>query len=62
LEVDTVLPLGNEAGEYNAIAVAPAFRLPYRTWALDLGAIRPLDVEEPAQVLPFVAFTYRAGI
>jgi hypothetical protein len=60
LEVDTLIPLGTETGEYSGIAVLPGFRLPYRTWALDLGIVRPLDVEEqPAPVIPFIAFTYR---
>jgi hypothetical protein len=61
LEVDTLIPLGNEAGEYNGIAVLPGFRLPYRTWALDLGVVRALDTDEPPDppLIPFIAFTYR---
>ena len=61
LELDTLIPLGTEAGEYNGIAVLPGFRFPYRTWSLDLGFARALDVEEEpeAPVIPFIAFTYR---
>ena len=60
LEVDTVVPLGNEAGEYHAIAVGPGFRLPYENWALDLGVLRPLDVQEPADIVPVITVSYRA--
>lgn len=59
VEVDTALPLGREAAEFNGIAVIPAFRFPFRTWALDLGVARPLDVDEPVSVLPIVVFSYR---
>lgn len=61
LEVDTLIPLGTEAGEYNGVALLPGFRLPYRTWSLDLGIARPLDVDEEPEtpVIPFIAFTYR---
>jgi hypothetical protein len=61
LEVDTLIPLGSEAGEYNGIALLPALRLPYRTWSLDLGVVRALDTEEPPDppLIPFIAFSYR---
>jgi hypothetical protein len=61
LEVDTLIPLGTEAGEYNGIAVLPGFRLPYRTWSLDIGVVRALDTDEAPDppVIPFIAFTYR---
>jgi hypothetical protein len=53
-------PLGTEAGEYNGIAVMPGFRLPYRTWSLDIGVIRALDTDDPdPPVIPFIAFTLR---
>jgi hypothetical protein len=61
LEVDTLVPLGGEVGEFSGVAVMPGFRFPYRTWALDLGFARGLDTEEEPEpsVIPFVAFTYR---
>jgi hypothetical protein len=58
-EVDMLVPIGSEAGEIHGIAVVPGFRFPFRTWALDLGVARPLDVDEPAEVIPLVVFTYR---
>jgi hypothetical protein len=59
LELDVVVPLGREVGEYNGIAVLPGFRFPYRTWALDLGVARPLDNQEPGPAIPIIVFTYR---
>jgi len=59
LEVDTLMPIGREAGEIHAIAVAPAVRFPFRNWALDLGFVRPLDSAGPVEVLPLVVFSYR---
>jgi hypothetical protein len=61
LEVDTFVPLGGEIGNYSGVAVFPGFRLPHRTWALDIALGRALDTEEPPDpaVLPWVAFTYR---
>lgn len=61
LEVDTAVPLGGEVGELSGIVVAPGFRFPYRTWSLDLAAVRPLDTEEEPEIafLPWISFTYR---
>jgi len=59
VEVDTAIPLGREAADFNGIAVIPAFRFPFRTWSLDLGFFRPLDLDEPVEVLPIVVFSYR---
>lgn len=59
LEVDTLVPLGREAGPYNAIIVLPTFRFPFRTWALDLGVARALDVDQNVGLIPTIAFTYR---
>jgi len=60
LEVETVVPLGAEVGEFSGVAVAPGLRFPYRTWALDVSAIRPLDAEDPTvEWLPWLSFTYR---
>jgi len=61
LEVDTLVPIGTEVGEYYGVIAVPGFRFPYRTWALDLAFARPLDTEEDPEVavLPWIAFTYR---
>lgn len=61
LEVDTAVPLGGEVGEYSGVLVAPGFRFPYRTWSLDLAAMRPLDTEDPPELAlyPWISFTYR---
>ena len=58
-EADTLMPIGTEAGEYHGVAVSAGFRFPYRTWALDLTLLRPLDVDEPPPVVPLLTFTYR---
>ncbi|MEZ4220436.1 MAG: hypothetical protein R3B13_05850 [Polyangiaceae bacterium] len=59
LEADTLMPIGSEASEYHGAAISAGFRLPYRTWALDLTLLRPLGVDEPPEVLPLLTFTYR---
>ncbi len=61
LEVDTLIPLGTETGEFGGVAVLPGFRFPFRTWALDLGLARGLDTADPPDpaVIPIIAFTYR---
>lgn len=59
LEVETLTPIGREAGKAHGIAVMPGFRFPYRSWALDLSLGRILDPRNEIPVLPFVAFTYR---
>jgi hypothetical protein len=60
-EVDTLVPLGTETGEFSGVAAMGGFRFPYRTWALDLGVARGLDTDEPPDppVVPILAFTYR---
>lgn len=59
VEVDTLMPLGEEIGEYHGVAVLPAFRFPYENWALDIGVARPLDVDEPATAIPILVGSYR---
>ncbi len=59
LEVDTLMPLGQEVGEYHGIAVMPGFRFPYENWSVDIGVARPLDVDEPAEAIPILVGTYR---
>ncbi|MCC6213705.1 MAG: hypothetical protein IT376_02470 [Polyangiaceae bacterium] len=59
LEVETLTPIGREAGQAHGIAVMPGFRFPYRSWALDVSLGRILDPRDTIPVLPFVAFTYR---
>jgi len=61
LEVDTLVPLGGETGEYSGVAVLPGFRFPYESWALDLCAGPAIDsTENPdAILLPWINFSYR---
>ncbi len=58
-EAETLIPLTSQAGKVNGVALSPGIRFPHRTWSLDIGVARPLEVPQ-APTVPFVAFTFRA--
>jgi hypothetical protein len=63
LEVQTLLPLGREAGGLNGIAVAPGLRLGWSRFAVDLAVeLLPeaeIDGASLPRAIPFLAATYR---
>ena len=58
-EVDTLLPLGNEVGGAHGIVAGAGVRFPFRKVSVDLGLLRPYDVESNVPALPLLVVTYR---
>jgi hypothetical protein len=58
-ELDTLLPLGREGGQYNGGLLGGGVRFHWTSWGLDLSLLRVL--RRHADVLPFLALTYRAA-
>lgn len=59
LELQSVLPLGGEAGNYNGIAGAGGVRFSGRSWGVDLALGAPLDRKTNVAIIPGIAVTYR---
>ena len=59
-ELDTLIPLGELAGEANGFLGAAGVRLSGRSWGVDLALLKAGKADaEPSNILPFVAATYR---
>ena len=59
-EVDTLIPLGEVAGEANGLLGGIGVRLSGRAWGVDLGLLKAGKAhEKPSSILPFLAATYR---
>ncbi len=58
-EVDWLIPLGAEVGEFNGLAAIGGFRFPWKRFALDIGAAVPLSTSDTPAVLPVLIMTYR---
>ncbi len=59
-ELDTLIPLGEVAGEANGLLGGVGVRLSGRAWGVDLGLIKAGKAgAESSSVLPFLAATYR---
>ncbi len=59
-EVDTLIPLGEVAGQANGLLGGIGVRLSGRAWGVDLGLIKAGKAhEKPSSILPFLAATYR---
>lgn len=62
-EVDSLVPLGREAGIYNGIAAGTGVRLSGKHLGLDLTLVTPLDRKaKDLPVFPFLAGTYRENL
>jgi len=60
LEVDTLVPVGREVGQINAIALGAGIRFLRTRWSIDLGMIGTPDVASAATpAIPILAATYR---
>jgi hypothetical protein len=60
-EVDSLLPLGEEAGEANGVLGGFGVRLSGRAWGVDLALLGGGKAgSSPSPAIPFVAATYRA--
>jgi len=57
-EVDTLLPLGKDAGEFNGALASGGLRFHWTNWGLDLALLHTLGGTHVTA--PFVAFTYRS--
>jgi hypothetical protein len=55
LEVDTLVPLGREAGQINGLMVSGGLRIPRASWALDVAVGRT----DNSDYLPLLVLTYR---
>jgi hypothetical protein len=60
-EVQSVLPLGNQAAQVHALGAAVGLRFTGKRAAVDLGLEGPLDRKTKPQVVPIVAVTVRFG-
>jgi hypothetical protein len=58
-EADTLLPIGREAGPYNGATLGAGARFPFRSWAIDIGAVRALGTTSSSATIPLLAITYR---
>jgi hypothetical protein len=58
-EADSLLPIGREAGPYNGVAIGGGVRFPFRSWAIDLGALRALETTSSTATVPLLAISYR---
>lgn len=59
-EVDSLLPLGEEAGEANGVLGGFGVRLSGRAWGVDLALMSGGKAgAAPTPVIPFIAATYR---
>jgi hypothetical protein len=59
-EVDTLIPLGEVAGEANGLLGGLGVRLSGRAWGVDLGLLKAGKAhEKSSSILPFLAATYR---
>jgi hypothetical protein len=59
-EVDTLIPLGELAGEANGLLGAAGVRLSGRGWGVDLALLKAGKAHaEPSNIIPFLAATYR---
>ena len=59
LELQSVLPLSRDNGDYHAFAGAGGIRLSGKAWGVDLAFEAPLDRRTHPQVIPVLAATYR---
>jgi hypothetical protein len=57
-EVDTLIPLGKEAGNYYGMAAAPGIRLSGRTWGFDFALYRSVG-RGSSPTIPVLVGTYR---
>jgi hypothetical protein len=57
-ELDTLLPLGKDAGEFNGGLASGGVRFSWTSWGLDLVLMRVLGSNRAT--LPFIALTYRS--
>jgi hypothetical protein len=59
-ELDTLIPLGEAAGEANGLLGVAGVRLSGRSWGVDLALMKAGKARsESSSVLPFLAATYR---
>lgn len=57
-EVDTLIPLGREAGTYYGMAAAPGLRLSGRAWGVDFALYRAIG-RGTSPTVPLLVGTYR---
>ncbi len=59
-EIDSLIPLGEVAGEANGLLGGIGVRLSGRAWGVDLGLLKAGKARaQPSSILPFLAATYR---
>ena len=59
-ELDSLIPLGEVAGEANGLLGVAGVRLSGRAWGVDLGLMKAGKAHAaPSSVVPFLAATYR---
>jgi hypothetical protein len=57
-EVDTLIPLGKEAGNYYGMAAAPGIRFSGRAWGFDFALYRGIG-SGSSPTVPVIVGTYR---
>jgi hypothetical protein len=59
VEVDTLVPLGAQGGQWNGVFVSAGLRFPFTRWGLDLAFGRSPGAGADSPTIPLLAVSYR---
>jgi len=58
-ELATMLPIGQQGGQFNGGMASAGLRMHYRHWGFDFAAMHVLDSSDAVALIPFFAMTWR---